>query len=51
VEKLVREKERIGGNDNRDYFHWLSGIETMEAPLQVHKRIRRVVREEAANLG
>jgi energy-converting hydrogenase A subunit R len=51
VEKLIREKEKAGGSDNRGYFHWLSGIKTIAAPLQVHKRIRRIIREEAANLG
>jgi energy-converting hydrogenase A subunit R len=51
VEKLVRDKEKAGGNGNRGYFHWLAGIKNMAAPLEVHKRIRRVVREEAAKLG
>jgi energy-converting hydrogenase A subunit R len=51
VEKLVREKEKAGGSGDRGYFHWLAGIKSMAAPLEVHKRIRRVVREEAAKLG
>jgi len=51
VEKLVREKEKAGGNGDRDYFHWLSGIKSVAAPLEVHKRIRRILREEAAKLG
>jgi energy-converting hydrogenase A subunit R len=51
VEKLVREKEKAGGSGDRGYFHWLAGIKSMAAPLKVHKRIRRVVREEAAKLG
>jgi energy-converting hydrogenase A subunit R len=51
VEKLVRDKEKVGGNGDRSYFHWLAGIKNMAAPLEVHKRIRRVVREEAAKLG
>jgi energy-converting hydrogenase A subunit R len=51
VEKLVREKEKAGGNGDRGYFHWLSGIKSIAAPLEVHKRIRCVVREEAAKLG
>jgi energy-converting hydrogenase A subunit R len=51
VEKLVREKEKEGGNDDRGYLHWLSGIKSIAAPLKVHKRIRRIVREEAAKLG
>ncbi len=51
VEKMVREKEKFGGKDNRGYFHWLSGIQNIAGPLEVHKRIRRIVREEAAKLG
>ncbi|MGD0352489.1 MAG: HAD family hydrolase [Dehalococcoidia bacterium] len=51
VEKLVREEEKAGGNDDRGYFHWLSGIKSIAVPLEVHKRIRCVVREEAAKLG
>ncbi|HEX7363822.1 MAG TPA: hypothetical protein VF366_01495 [Dehalococcoidia bacterium] len=51
VDKLVREREKAGGSDDRNYFHWLSGIKSIEAPLKVHKRIRRILREEAANLG
>ena len=51
VEKLVREKEKAGGSNDRGNFHWLAGIKGIAAPLEVHKRIRRVVREEAAKLG
>jgi len=51
VEKLVREKEKVGGNGNRGHFHWLAGLKNIGAPLKIHKLIRRVVREEAANLG
>jgi hypothetical protein len=48
---LVRDKEKAGGNGNRGYFHWLAGIKSIADPLEVHKRIRRIVREEAAKLG
>ncbi len=51
VEKLVKEKERIGGDGDRGHFHWLSVIKDISIPLQTHKRIRRIVREEAAKLG
>ena len=51
VEKLVREKEKAGGSNDRGNFHWLAGIKGIAAPLKVHKRIRHVVREEAAKLG
>jgi energy-converting hydrogenase A subunit R len=51
VEKLVRQKEKTGGNGDRGYWHWLAGAKNTAAPLEIHKRIRRIVREEAAKLG
>jgi energy-converting hydrogenase A subunit R len=51
VEKLVKSKENAGGKGDREYFHWLAGKKKVAAPLEIHKRIRRVVREEAAALG
>ena len=51
VEKLVKGKEKAGGKGDKEHFHWLAGIEDIAAPLEIHKRIRRVVREEAAALG
>ncbi|MBM3119199.1 MAG: hypothetical protein FJ006_06545 [Chloroflexi bacterium] len=51
IEKLVKEKEKTGGNGDRGYFHWLVGIKDISIPLKTHKRIRHVVREEAAKLG
>ncbi|MGA7676837.1 MAG: hypothetical protein WCA51_00465 [Dehalococcoidia bacterium] len=51
VEKLVKGKEKAGGKGDREHFYWLAGIEDIAAPLEIHKRIRHVVREEAAALG
>ena len=51
VQKLAKGKEKAGGSGDRGYFHWLAGIEDVAAPLEIHQRIRRVVREEAAKLG
>lgn len=51
VEKLVKTKGKTGGSNDRDYFHWLAGIEDMTDIIKVHKDIRRIVREEAAGLG
>jgi len=51
VEKYIKEKEKLGGSDNRSIFHWLSGRIDIENIVQVHARIRRLVREEAAKLG
>ncbi len=51
IEKVVREKEKIGGSEDRGYFHWLSGRKDMDEVVEIHKRIRRLVREEAGKLG
>jgi len=51
VEEIVKTKEKTGGSGDRDYFNWLSGRKDLDEVLKVHKRIRRLVREEAAKLG
>ena len=51
VEKMVKQKEKIGGTGDRGYFHWLSGRENIDDVIEIHKRIRRLVREEAGKLG
>ena len=51
AEKIVKEKEKIGGAGDKGYFHWLSGRENIDEVIKIHKRIRRLVREEAGKLG
>jgi energy-converting hydrogenase A subunit R len=51
VEKLVKEKEKAGGTGDRNHFHWLAGRKDLDQIIAVHKRIRRLVREEAGKLG
>lgn len=51
TEKLVKMLEKTGGSGNRNHFHWLSGKEDIANPLEIHQRIRRLVRQEAAKLG
>jgi len=51
AERIVKEKERIGGVGDRGYFHWLSGRKDIDEVIEIHKRIRRLVREEAGKLG
>jgi energy-converting hydrogenase A subunit R len=51
VERLVKEKEKIGGEEDQGYFHWLSGRKDLNAILEIHQRLRRSVREEAGKLG
>ncbi len=51
VERIVKEKERMGGVGDKGYFHWLSGRKDIDEVIEIHKRIRRLVREEAGKLG
>lgn len=51
VEQIVKEKEKIGGTGDRNYFHWLSGRKDMDDVIKIHKRIRHLAREEAGRLG
>ena len=51
VESVVKAKEKAGGTGDRGYFHWLSGRKDLDRITEVHKRIRRLVREEAGKLG
>jgi len=51
VEKMVKEKEKTGGRGDRGYFHWLSGRKDIDEVIEIHKRIRHLVREEAGKLG
>lgn len=51
VEKVVKEKEKTGGSGDREHFHWLAENHDITRPLEIHKRIRRLIREEAAKLG
>ena len=51
VEKVVKMKEKMGGAGDRGYFHWLSGRKDIDEVVKIHKRIRRLVREEASKLG
>jgi len=51
VEKIVRVKEKTGGTGDRGRFHWLAGRKNIDDVIEVHKRIRRLVREEAGKLG
>ena len=51
VERVVKWEEEIGGRGDRGYFHWLSGRKDIDKVVDIHKRIRRLVREEAGKLG
>ena len=51
VERAVRERQKVGGTANKEWFHWLDGIRDMTPVLDIPKKIRRLVREEAAEPG
>lgn len=48
VRELIQAKEGAKRPGNRNNFHWLEG---KNPPLKIHARIRRLVREKAAELG
>lgn len=48
---VVKEKEKVGGVGDREHFCWLEGVKDLTPILEVHRRTRRLVREEAARLG
>jgi len=51
VERLVKEREETGGSEDRMWFHWLAGVKDITPALEIHKRIRHLAREAAAQLG
>jgi energy-converting hydrogenase A subunit R len=51
TERVVKASEESGGSGDRGHFHWLAGTQDLTRPLEIHKRIRRLVREDAAKLG
>jgi energy-converting hydrogenase A subunit R len=51
TEAVVREKEKVGGTENRGYFHWLIRRRNLAPILAIHMRIRQIVREQASKLG
>jgi len=51
VENIVKQKEIAGGTGDREYFHWLSGRDNIDEVINIHQRIRQLVRQEAGKLG
>ena len=51
VERVVKKKEMAGGMGDREWFHWIAGTKDLTQPLKIHKRIRSLIRKEAAKLG
>ena len=51
VEAVVKERQQMSGKGDREHFHWLAETRDISQVLEVHKRIRHLVRKEAAKLG
>jgi len=51
MERVVKYKEKWRGKEDENYFHWLAGRKDIDDIIKVHKKFRRLVREEAAKLG
>ncbi len=51
VERAVKYKEKWENKGDRGYFHWLAGRKDINEVIEIHKRIRKLVREEAGKLG
>ena len=51
TERVVKYKEKWPGKEDNFYFHWLAGRKELDDVIEVHKKFRRMVREEAAKLG
>jgi len=51
VKRVVKERENAGGSGDREHFHWLDGTKDVMPALEIHERVRHLVREEAAKLG
>ena len=51
VKRVVKERENAGGSGDREHFHWLDGTKDVMPALEIHKRVRHLVREEAAKLS
>ena len=51
AEKTVRARGKAVDDDNRNNFHWLSAKGDIYDVISLHRRLRRLVREEAGKLG
>jgi energy-converting hydrogenase A subunit R len=53
TERVVKYKEKWRSKEDKFYLHWLAGRKEkdMDDIIETHKKFRRMVREEAAELG
>jgi predicted HAD superfamily phosphohydrolase len=51
AELLVKEKEAAGGEGERNNFHWIVNKTDISQVIDTSRRLRRLVREKAGELG
>ena len=51
AEKIVLAKDKENCKEDRQCFHWLTNNKDIGEVISIHRRIRRMVREEAGKLG
>jgi len=47
VEKVVKEKEAVGGTEDLEWFDWLDGVKDVMPVSGIHRRVRHLVEKEA----
>jgi energy-converting hydrogenase A subunit R len=51
TERVVKYKEKWRRKEDNYYLHWLAGRKDLDPVIEIHKKFRQMVREEAAKLG
>jgi energy-converting hydrogenase A subunit R len=51
AEKIVLDKDKGNCKEDRQCFHWLTNNKDISEIISIHRKIRRLVREEAGKLG
>jgi len=51
TEKIVLDKENSNCEEEKRFFHWLVNNKDLGEVISIHRRIRRLVRQEAGKLG
>ena len=51
VEKMVKSREKAGGQGDRGNFQWLANKPDIQEAITLHKGLRQTVREAAGRLG
>ena len=51
AERVVKFKEKWATKGDTGNFHWLSGRKDIKDIIEIHRRIRKLAREEAGKLG